>query len=363
MNASLKKKLFLFLRLFISFGLIGYIFWRLAGEHELGDLFSYWADMSWGWVAGAFLITFSLLAIGSVRWGMLLTARGVKLSPISYFMYYMVGMFFNNFLPSTVGGDVVKAYYLSRATGKTAVAFISVLLDRLMGMGGLCLVAIAACLLGGRTLWSLPATRPYALPVFLIVGGLSLSLGLFFLVSFNDRVMNFFLSLSRWGKIGEKIRELHQALYLYKGQAGVLVRTLLISTGIWVLIVIGAWMVSLAFVSSQSPLPPGKTPPISILYFFLFMPPISVIMSLPISFAGIGTREMGFIIFFGALQGIGELDALVISLTFYCLYLTASLIGGVIYIFKDSLRFHREVPDLDLAEASLALTTEEELPL
>jgi len=353
MNESLKKKLFLFLRLGISFGLIGYIFWRLAGEHELGDLLRYWAQMRWGWVAGAFLITFGLLAIGSFRWGMLLTARGVKLSALSYFLYYMVGMFFNNFLPSTVGGDVVKAYYLSRATGKTAVAFVSVLLDRLMGIGGLCLVAIASCLLGGRLLWSLPETRPYALPVFLIVGGLTAALGLFFLVSFNDRVMNFFLSLSRWGRIGVKIRELHQALYLYKGQAGVLIRALLISVGIWVLIVTASWMVSLAFI--------GNVPRISIVYFFLFMPPIAVIMSLPISFAGIGTREMGFIIFFGALQGIGELDALVISLTFYFLYLTASLIGGVVYVFKDNLRFHREVPDFDLAEASAALPQEEKL--
>lgn len=350
MNESLKKKLFLFFRLFVSFGLIGYIIWRLAGEHELGDLLNYWSDMNWVWVAGAFLITFSLLAIGSVRWGMLLTARGVKLSGLSYFMYYMVGMFFNNFLPSTVGGDVVKAYYLSRATGKTAIAFISVLLDRLMGMGGLCVVAVASCLIGGRTLWSLPATRPYALPVFLIVGGLSLALGLFFLVSFNARVMNFVLSLSRWGKIGEKIRELHKAFYLYKGQAGVLVRTLIISTGIWVMIITASWMVSRAFA--------GRIAPIPIRYFFLFMPSISVIMSLPISFAGIGTREMGFIILFGSLEGVGEPGALVISLTFYCLYLATSLIGGVIYIFKDTLRFHREVPDFDLAAA--AQTSEEE---
>ncbi len=352
MKESLKKKLFLSLRLLISFSLIGYIFYRLAAEHQLSDLLRYWTDLRYGWLTGAFLITLAILAVGSMRWGMLLAARGVKLSRFSYFMYYMVGMFFNNFLPSTVGGDVVKAYYLSRATGKTAIAFISVLLDRLMGIGGLCVVAIVSCLVGGSTLLAFPGTRPYALPVFLIVGGLSLSLGLFFLVSFNERVMNFFLSLSRWGKIGEKIRELHQALYLYKGQSGVLVKTLLISTGIWMLIVIASWMISRAFT--------GKIPPISLVYFFLFMPTISVIMSLPISFAGLGTREMAFMIFFGALPGVSELDALVISLTFYLLYIAASLIGGVIYVFKDTLRFHREVPALDLTGLPSAPTIEEE---
>ncbi len=363
MKESLKKKLFLILRIVISFALIGYIFYRISAEHELSQLLQYWADMSYGWLAGSFFILFALLAIGSVRWGMLLAARGVRLSRSSVFMYYLVGMFFNNFLPSTVGGDVVKAYYLSRATGKGAVAFISVLLDRLMGMGGLCVVATAACLFGGRTLWSLPATRPYALPVFLIVGGVTIFLGLFFLLVFNDRVMNFFLALARWGKIGEKIRQMHEALYLYKEHPGVLVKTLLISTGIWVMIVTAAWLLALAFTSPLSPLPPGKFPPISILYFFLFLPPIAVIMSVPVSFAGIGTREMGFIIFFGALPGVGAPGALVISLTFYFLYLVASLIGGVIYIFKDTLGFHRELPDLGPAEAIIPMPTEEDLSL
>ncbi len=359
MKESLKKKLFLSVRLAVSFGLIGYILYRIAAEHELGELLAYWTGMNYWWVIGSFLITFGLLGVGAARWGMLLAARGVKLSWLSLFLYYLVGMFFNNFLPSTVGGDVVKAYYLSRATNKTALAFISVLLDRLMGIGGLCVVAISSCILGGRMLWSLPATRPYALPVFLIVGGLNLALGLFFLVSFNDRVMNFFLSLARWGRLGEKVQRLHQALYLYKGRSAVFFKTLLISTGIWVMIVIAAWMVSRAFSTG----PAGKFPPISIGYFFLFMPPIAAIMSLPISFAGIGTREVGFIIFFGALEGVSASDALVVSLTFYFLYLAASLFGGVVYVFKDAIRLHRELPAGGLAGAVAITETGKEYSL
>ncbi len=350
MKDSVKKKVFLGIRIAISLVLIGYIFYRISADCELGDLVKYWTDMNYGWLAGAFLILLVVLALGSFRWGLLLAAGGVRLSQISVFMYYLMGMFFNNFLPSTVGGDVIKAYYLSRATGKGAVAFVSVLLDRLMGMGGLCVVAVVASLFGGRTLLSLEATRPYALPVFLIVGGVTVALGLFFLLVFNARIMHFFLSLARWGKIGEKIRQLHESLYLYKEKSGVLVRSLLLSTGIWVMIVIGIWMLSLSFSSSVLPLPPGKFPPISILYFFLLFPPIAVIMSVPVSFAGIGTREMGFIIFFGALNGVGEPGALALSLTYYFIYLVASLIGGVIYIFKDALHFHRELPDLEAGE-------------
>ncbi len=342
MNERVKKKLFLMLRLVISFGLIAYIFFKINAEHKWTDLFTYFSDANYWWLLGAAILVFSLLAAGSFRWGMLLTAQGMRLSYLSVFMYYMMGMFFNNFLPSTVGGDFVKAYYLSKETGKTAGSFISVLVDRLMGMGGLCVVAVFACLFGGGNLLHNPVTRPYALPIFLIIGGVTAGLALFFLLVFSDRIMNLFLGIARWGKVGEKIKEFHQAMYIYKGHGKVLGQTLLISTGIWVVIIFVSWMVFMAFHSSRFPVPPGKIPSIPIRYFFLFLPSISIIMSLPISFAGIGTREMGFIIFFSTLPGIKELDALAISLTFYFVYLAVSLLGGIIYIFKDRFHFHRE---------------------
>ena len=236
-----------------------------------------------------------------------------------------------------------------------------------MGMGGLCVVAVLACLFGGRNLWLNPQTHPYALPIFLIVGGVSLGLVLFFLVVFNDRVLNLFLKLSGADtggempaealepstvkersffllrKIGEKIQEFHQAVYIYKGHGRIMRETLLISTGIWVVIIFVSWMVYMAFHGAQVPAVPGKISAIPLRYFFLFVPPIAVIMSIPISFAGLGTREAAFMIFFGTLPGIKEIDALIISLTFYFVYLAVSMVGGVIYIFKDKLRLHREV--------------------
>jgi glycosyltransferase 2 family protein len=343
MNEAIKKKLFLFLRLLVSFGLIGYIFYSLYAEGKLRELPDYFASANYWWLLAAALLLLGLLAAGSLRWGLILGAQGIHLSRISVFMYYMIGMFLNNFLPSTVGGDFVKAYYLSKATGKTAGSFISVLVDRLMGMGGLCVVAVAACLLGGVNLWQNPDTHSYALPIFLIVGGVTCGLGLFFLVVFNDRVMNLFLKLARRGKIGEKIKEFHQSMYIYKGHGKVLLLTLLISTLIWVVIVLVAWMVYMAFHTGGEPGLPGYIAAIPIRYFYIFLPVISVIMSLPISFAGLGIREGVFIKLFDTLPGISDVDALIISLTFYFVFLAVSLIGGVIYIFKDRLRVHRDI--------------------
>jgi len=351
MNEELKKKLFLFLRLLVSFGLIGYILYSLHAAGKLHELPAYFAVANYWWLLAAALLLLALLAAGSFRWGMLLSAQGIHLSRISVFMYYMMGMFLNNFLPSTVGGDFVKAYYLSKATGKTAGSFISVLVDRLMGMGGLCVVAVAACLLGGVNLWQNPATHAYALPIFLIVGGVTGGLTLFFLVVFNDWVMNLFLKLARRGRIGEKIKEFHQSMYIYKGHGKVLLTTLLISTLIWVLIVLVSWMVYMAFHTGSSAAisvnsavgTTGYIAFIPIRYFYIFLPVISVIMSLPISFAGLGIREGVFIELFDTLPGISGVVGLIISLTFYFVFLAVSLIGGVIYILKGKLRVHRDI--------------------
>ncbi|MEA1927261.1 MAG: lysylphosphatidylglycerol synthase transmembrane domain-containing protein [Candidatus Auribacterota bacterium] len=343
MKETVKKKIFLVLRLVVSFGLIGYIFYSLNAEGKLAELPDYFAAANYWWLLGAAILLLGLLAAGSFRWGMILSAQGIHLSWISVFMYYMMGMFFNNFLPSTVGGDFVKAYYLSKATGKTAGSFISVLVDRLMGMGGLCVVAVAACLLGGVNLWQNPETHLYALPIFLIVAGVTGGLGLFFLVVFNDRVMNLFLKLARRGKIGEKIKEFHQSMYVYKGHGKVLLLTLLISTLIWVVIVLVSWMVYMAFHTGGEAGSPGCIASIPIRYFYIFLPVISVIMSLPISFAGLGIREGVFIKLFDTLPGISDVDALILSLTFYFVFLSVSLLGGVIYIFKDRLRLHRDI--------------------
>jgi len=140
-------------------------------------------------------------------------------------------------------------------------------------------------------------------------------------------------------------------MYIYKGHGKVLLTTLLISTLIWVLIVLVSWMVYMAFHTGSSAAisvnsavgTTGYIAFIPIRYFYIFLPVISVIMSLPISFAGLGIREGVFIELFDTLPGISGVDGLIISLTFYFVFLAVSLIGGVIYILKGKLRVHRDI--------------------
>ncbi|HOO76409.1 MAG TPA: lysylphosphatidylglycerol synthase transmembrane domain-containing protein [bacterium] len=343
-KGSWKKRLFLFARLAVSFGLIGYIVYQIASRQDISAFPVYYEKADWLWLGAAVLSVILLLSGGALRWGLLLRAQGVRLSKGSIFMYFMIGMFFNNFLPSTVGGDAIKIYYLHRFAGKGKEAFVSVLLDRLLGIAGLCIVAVVSLALGWRIILGNPHIAVYAWMIFGVVGGLTVFLGAFFLVIFNDRIMGLVFRLIPVAGLKTKIRGIHDSVLLYRGQFPVLFKALAVSVAIWVFIVLSCWMIYRAFYSPAVPPSEGTMGHISIGYFYLFLPTIAAIMSVPISFGGVGTREAFFILFFGSLPGIGELGALMISLNYYLAFLLASSIGGFVYIAKDQLRFHRELP-------------------
>ena len=343
----MKKKLFLLLRFAVSFGLIGLIVYQISRRENISDLLTYYPTANYWILGGAALLLLFLLAAGSLRWGILLSPQKIHLRSLSIFMYYMIGMFFNQFLPSTVGGDVIKVYYLNKFTGKGAKSFVSIAMDRVVGMMGMCVVAIGSLLIGGGELYRTVGPR-YALLIFSIVGTVSGGLIVFFLIIFNSKLMALFLKLARWEKLRQLVKKLHRAFIIYKGQKKVLVRALLVSTWIWVMIVLICWLVYLAFHP-----PIGEIP---LKYFFLFIPAISVIMSLPISLGGLGTREAFFILFFTSLPGIKMMDALVISLNYYIISLAVSSLGGVIYILKDQFHFHREeIVELEEQEEGVEL--------
>ena len=106
-------------------------------------------------------LSFYLLSLGVVlagqvayawRWRLLLSAAGVRAPFPTVLRHYFVGIFVNNFLPSTVGGDVAKVYYLGRDHGYRVVT-ASVAIDRLLGVGLLALLAASA-------LWASPVADP-----------------------------------------------------------------------------------------------------------------------------------------------------------------------------------------------------------
>jgi len=102
-------------------------------------------DLRLGLVAAAVAAYLLFLGILSIRWWLLLRAAESPMTLWQATRLNFLGLFFSTFMPGSVGGDVVKAYYAVRGAPNKAAALVSIALDRLLGLLGFALVAAAAC--------------------------------------------------------------------------------------------------------------------------------------------------------------------------------------------------------------------------
>jgi uncharacterized protein (TIRG00374 family) len=125
-------------RVLVSVSLLGLLAWR-ADWSQIADAFTRLRTELW-------LAAVALYGLAQVcsafRWRQLAEPLGFRCSARQYVGYYFISMFFNLFLPTAVGGDVVRALYLNNGSGRRLLAFLAVLMDRLSGL--LVLLVIAA---------------------------------------------------------------------------------------------------------------------------------------------------------------------------------------------------------------------------
>ncbi len=101
----------------------------------------------------AMTLVFLTIFLNNMRWTVLLRTNDFNVSYKQTLPLTLIGIFFNFALPSGVGGDLVKGYYLlKRSVGKKTVAATTLLMDRIIGMYGLLLLATAVMLVDYPTL-------------------------------------------------------------------------------------------------------------------------------------------------------------------------------------------------------------------
>ena len=94
-------------------------------------------------------LLFTVLAVGlmSLRWQVLLKFYGSQIEFNRLMGFYLIGMFFNNFLPTSIGGDVMRIYKVNQDTNDRTVSFASVIIERMLGIAATLLLAIVALFL------------------------------------------------------------------------------------------------------------------------------------------------------------------------------------------------------------------------
>ena len=254
------------------------------------------------------------------RWSILLSVQGISLGWWRTLRVYMIGMFFNLFLLGSTGGDVVKIYYAMRETAtRKGAAFLSVLVDRMMGLLGLVAVALIVVTLR----WSALATKAPAELVALgiIMGGMLAAVAVgFFVDRFNlsDRIPK---KLPMHGRIVE----FASAFSLYARDGKALAATFGLS-------VTAHLFNFLAFYCAARALHEFSGPT-GLVDSFSVMPIIMTITSLPISLSGVGVREALFEKLFYSLFGTPQAIAVMISVAGFMMIVFWGLVGGITYLF------------------------------
>lgn len=270
--------------------------------------------------AAALLFVFSNL-VGSWLWARLLRAQGVQIPYQKAAAYYFVGLFFNNFLPSNIGGDIARISDASKYAKNVSSVFSATLMDRLIGVVAIALLAVIA------SFASLDRFHLYA-----IYGGIViifvLSLGLFLSV-FHRGVLKAFewpFRVLRLRKVEEVIGRLLDDLHGFRNQTAALRAAFLASTIVQISRIYVHYLVG---VSLGVRLEAG--------YYFLFVPVLAALVSLPISMNGLGIREGASVVLF-QMAGLTREQAFTIPFVTYLMSVFISLLGGFIFVTRSPRR-------------------------
>jgi uncharacterized protein (TIRG00374 family) len=302
-------------KLAVSVGLLAV----LVGRADTTSLWAYVRTASPAWLAGALGLYFLMVLASAWRWGLLLDAQGVRVSGRTLTGSFLVATFFNNFLPSNIGGDVVRIADTARPAGSKTLATTVVLMDRGLGLLGLVLLAAVASTVVGE---SVGPIRAWWLWVGLTAGMLA---ALPVLVA-PQLVVRLLTPLRRLNPtwVDTRLERLQGVLGRFREAPGALVACFA-----------GAVLVQAILVGFYAAIAHAVGVTVSPWHMAVLVPVSFLVQMLPISVNGFGLREATFSFYFARL-GLPIEAGLVISLLGAGLIMLFSLTGAVVYAVRGS---------------------------
>jgi uncharacterized protein (TIRG00374 family) len=311
------------LRVLVSIALLTWLAWR-TDWGQIGQAFVHLHFGLWLGAVGLYLL--AQLA-SAWRWRLLAQPLGFHGSLYEFLRVYFVGMFFNLLLPTSVGGDVVRAWYLDGGSGRRMPAFLSVFVDRFSGLLVLLVLACVAELL-------CPIPLPWWIGASTWTTAACAALGLLALPAVARRLEEWDSSKTR---IGQRLCALTLSLSRFLSLFYRRTRLLLVTTALSLLIqVVNVLLVGLIGRALETPIP--------VSYYGIVVPMVTLLTLLPVSLNGMGVREGGMVLFLTPL-GISSATALSLSLLWFSVFAVASLMGGGVYFFSNLSRPGEPVDD------------------
>lgn len=304
------------IKLVVSVALLAWLFSRV----DAAELWATARRASPIWLAIAFLIYALNVQLSVWRWWLLVEAQELDVPFRQLNASMLVALFFNNFLPSNIGGDVIRIRDTAKAAGSKTLASTIVLVDRTMGMMGL--VLVAAC--GASIVASAGHVALRFSPSWLWAGflaGAAVGVPMFWSPAGVGRLLQP-LTIVHPEWIGVRIDNVTTTLERFRNRPAALASCFA-----------GAVLVQMATVAFHYAIVHALGIQIGVFDLAVAVPLAGITQMLPVSVNGFGVREAAFCFYFTRI-GLPCEQAILLSLSATALVMLFSLTGAAVYVSR-----------------------------
>lgn len=278
----------------------------------LGQVLDRLAGLSGSWLALALVALSASYVIAALRWRIVLRAVDVRVSAYTALRFSFIGLFFNNGLPTGLGGDAVRAWMMGVRTGRRAAVAASVLVDRLAAVWALVGLGLAALALRGGDVPGSVAVG-MALATAAVVGGTVALLT-------PSAAARLARGLARWEPAAAAVLGVGESIGRYRSCRGVIALALALSLAAQLCVAFAAWTLARGLGLDVGPLLLAAVIPIALLA-----------TALPTSINGLGVREATFRALLVP-AGVAPGDAVAFSLSTVLAAALVSLPGAIWFV-------------------------------
>ncbi|OIO86616.1 MAG: hypothetical protein COW32_05500 [Candidatus Aquicultor secundus] len=299
-----QPRYFAFIKIAVSVALIATLLYK-SDTHKYIELIQHSSPV---YLLIALLLTVFSIIVSAYKWQLLTIAQGFAVPLRSLVSSYFVGLFFNNFMPTSIGGDVVRVYDLRKITKDGPTAAASVVAERVLASFTLGLIVLCGVAFSSGYL-----TR--YLP--LIIAFVAVCMASLIVVLYAHK---FGAVLERFeSAFVKKLKNMAESMRSSVEHKPTLLKVLIYSLIFQLMVV----LINIFILKAL-----GLNVPAA--FVLLSIPIISAITMLPVSLNGLGVREATYVYFFSQV-GLSTEESIAVSIYFFLIVTLVSLIGGVIF--------------------------------
>jgi hypothetical protein len=311
MSQVAKKRLLLTCKMLFS----GTLMFLLYRKIPAGELRSLLASLDFRFLPLILLLLFLNTAASAWKWRLFLLADGIDIPLSTLTVTYLIGSFYNLFLPSNIGGDSYRIYDIAKKSSSGVRSAASVFADRFSGFLALVILSLLSSVLVARQFDNL----------FFFLGPLLILLLLLAVLTalVKEKPVRLFLAATRLDRFPMLVgltEKFFLSVQCYGANRRLLVKVMAISFVFQLSVITIVWLLALSLHAR-----------VSFFYFSAFVPLITLLEAVPISIFGLGLRDVGYVFFF-SWTGMTELQTRSLALLFFGVAVGYSLIGGLAYL-------------------------------